>query len=114
MISIKVYSTEHGVEPYKDFFSSINDPRAKSMVAKAINKMEKGLGDYKTVGGGVHENRIHVGKGYRIYFYNDGQELVILLGGSDKKNQAREIENAKSYLRDYKRQKRSKSKGEKR
>ena len=114
MISIKVYSTEHGVEPYKEFFSSIKDPKAKSAVAKAINKMEKGLGDYKSIGDGVQENRIHVGKGYRIYFYNEGQELIILLGGSDKKNQSREIENAKGYLKDYKRQKKSKNKGEKR
>ena len=68
--------------------------------------MEKGLpGDAKSLGGGLKEYRIHVGKGHRIYYYNDGQTLIILLSGSDKKHQDREIENAKQYLNDYKRQK---------
>lgn len=102
------YRTEHGVEPFKTFLQGIKDPVAKAAVAKAHSKMEKGLpGKVESVGEGVKEYKIHVGKGYRIYFYNDGQDVVILLGGSDKRNQTREIANAKAYLKDYKRQKKS-------
>jgi putative addiction module killer protein len=111
MIKLLAYRTEHGVEPFKTFLQGITDPVAKAAVAKALSKMEKGLpGKVESVGDGVKEYKIHVGKGHRIYFYNDGQEVVILLGGSDKKNQDREIINAKQYLKDYKRQKKAAAK----
>lgn len=113
MIEVKVYETEHGVVPFKAFLSGIRDPRGKSAVAKAITKMQSGLmGDVRSVGSGVQELKIHVGKGFRIYFYNDGQELIVLLGGSDKKDQKREIANAKQYLKDYQRQKKANTRGE--
>lgn len=106
MINVIVYRTTMGKEPYKDFLSGIKDPRAKLAVVKAINKMEQGLpGKVESVGDGVKEYKIYVGKAYRIYFYNDGQEIVILLGGSHKGDQKREIANAKQCLVDYKRQK---------
>lgn len=109
MIKLLVYRTEHGIEPYVVFFKGIKDPVAKSAVAKAQGNIERGLpGDIKSVGDGVKEKRIHIGKGYRIYFYNDGQELVILLGGSSKGNQDREIDKAKECLKDYRRQKKAK------
>lgn len=106
MIKVIVYRTEAGKEPYSDFLSSISDPIAKVAVAKAVSKMEIGLpGKVESVGDGVKECKINVGKGFRIYFYNDGQEIVVLLGGSHKGNQRREIEAAKESLKDYKRQK---------
>jgi putative addiction module killer protein len=106
MIKILTYKTEMGKEPYKEFLASIRDPKAKTAVAKAVTKMEQGLpGQVDSVGKGVKEQKIYVGKGYRIYFYNDGQEIIILLGGSHKGDQKREIQNAQTYLEDYKRQK---------
>ena len=106
MIKVVVYRTEMGKEPYKEFFASIKDPLAKTAVAKALIRMQKGLpGKVESVGEGVKERKIPVGKGYRIYFYNDGQEIIVLLGGSHKGNQNKETENAKTYLADYKRQK---------
>ena len=112
MITVIVYRTEMGKEPYKDFLAGIKDPIAKVAVVKTIAKMQRGLpGKVESVGDGVKEQKIYVGKAYRIYFYNDGQQIVVLLGGSDKDNQAREIENAKRYLTDYKRQRKHLRKG---
>lgn len=104
MIVIKYYCSEMGVEPYKQWFDSIRSVKAKQRILTTISKMERGLfGDVKSVGQGVQECRIHFEKGYRIYFGNDGDKVVILLVGSDKSNQEKEIENAKNYWKDYKR-----------
>ncbi len=64
--------------------------------------MERGLlGDVKPEGEGVSELRIHTGKGYRIYFGQDGERLIILLAGGDKSTQERDLRRAKAYWKDY-------------
>ena len=55
-------------------------------------------GDTKSVGGGIHEMRIHVGSGYRIYFASTGKIVLLLLCGGDKSTQARDIARAKRLL----------------
>jgi putative addiction module killer protein len=49
----------------------------------------------KGVGTGVYERVIDFGPGYRIYFGNDGETLVILLAGGTKKRQQADINNAR-------------------
>lgn len=63
--------------------------------------MENGnLGNCEPVGEGVHELKVDFGPGYRIYFGND-EERIVLLGGSDKDNQDTEIKRAKLRWEDY-------------
>jgi len=62
--------------------------------------MDGNFGDCKAVGEGVHELRIDVGQGYRVYFGEDG-DTVVLLGGSRKNDQDVEIQNAKDRWREY-------------
>lgn len=52
-------------------------------------------GDVEPVGQGVSELRIHYGPGYRVYFQQRGDMIVILLCGSDKDTQTKDIKLAK-------------------
>ena len=59
-------------------------------------------GDVKPVGEGVSELRIDVGPGYRVYFTNYRQKIVILLAGGDKSTQATDIKMALRLARNLK------------
>jgi putative addiction module killer protein len=105
MVEVVQYETEEGTCPFADWFDDL-DARAAAKVRTAIARIETGnLGDVKPVGEGVSERRIDFGPGYRVYFGQDGQRLVILLLGGTKKRQQRDISQAKAYWRDYKQRK---------
>jgi len=54
------------------------------------------------VGAAVLELKIDFGPGYRVYFGQDGERLVILLAGGTKQRQQRDIAAAHERWRDYK------------
>ena len=58
------------------------------------------LGHWRAVGGGVSEMKIDIGKGYRVYFTQRGDVLVIILCGGDKSTQAEDIKRAKAIAKE--------------
>ena len=56
-------------------------------------------GDVRPVGEGVSEMRIDYGPGYRVYYVQKGQVLVVLLSGGDKDSQGRDIGRALELAR---------------
>ena len=52
-------------------------------------------GDVAPVGDGISEMRIHYGPGYRVYYIQRGEEIVVLLCGGDKGSQDSDIRVAK-------------------
>jgi putative addiction module killer protein len=48
---------------------------------------------------GVCELKIDVGPGYRVYYVERKDELIILLAGGDKSTQRADIENALALAR---------------
>ena len=84
MNKLVVYVTEAGKTPFEDWFNGL-DTAAALKVRTALARIETGnLGDVKPVGQGVSERRITFGPGYRVYFGQDGDTLVILLCGGTK------------------------------
>jgi putative addiction module killer protein len=91
-------------EPFTEWELGLKDRTARATIRARIGRIRLGnLGDSKRVGE-VFELRIHVGPGYRIYYGHEGDDVVILLCAGDKGSQARDIERAEAYWRDYRSQ----------
>ncbi len=45
--------------------------------------------------------RIPTGKGYRIYFMIEEEEIILLLIGGDKSTQSADIEKANEYAKEF-------------
>ena len=88
-------------ETYFKWEHKLKDQRAKAAIAARVFRVANGLlGDVSPVGQGISELRIHYGPGYRIYFKQKGNEIIILLCGGDKSTQNKDIEMAKKLARE--------------
>ena len=95
-----------GLSPFREWFRRL-DPAAANKVATALYRLQYGnFSNVKSVGGGVSECKIDFGPGYRIYFGQEGNTLIILLCGGTKKMQQKDIEKAKMFWQEYKSRKR--------
>lgn len=88
--------------PFNEWFNELRDPKGRRRVIGSVRKMEQGVYEHcRMIREGVRELKIVYGPGYRVYFGEHGNKIVILLGG-DKGSQERDIQKAIDYWRDYK------------
>ena len=81
----------------------LRDDRARARIQARILRLSLGNpGDVKPVGEGISEMRIDHGPGYRVYFWQRGQVLIVLLCGGDKSTQDKDIKAAKSIAARWK------------
>lgn len=86
---------------FSDWLRSLRDGQARAKIAARIRRLAFGNpGDVRPVGEGVSELRIHTGPGYRVYFVQRREVLIILLCGGDKSTQDRDIATAKQLARE--------------
>lgn len=87
-------------EVFNQWFTGLKDRSARARIQARIDRLQLGNpGDVKPVGEGVSEMRVHHGPGYRVYFVQQGEKLVVLLVGGDKKTQAGDVKRAMELAR---------------
>ena len=86
------------------WFKKLKDLKAKAKILYRIQKIQSDnhFGDTKPVGNGLSELRIHFAKGYRVYFVEKDNVIVILLAGGDKSTQSKDILKAKKIWEEIK------------
>ena len=99
--TIVLYLREDGGSPFQEWMESYDRQKVHGIILARIRRVENGnFGNCEPVGEGVSELKIDFGPGYRVYFGQDGDEVVLLCGGT-KATQGQDIRTAKEYWRDY-------------
>ena len=111
MLTIKEYLDPQGRSPFSVWFDEQSAQSAAKVTAHLARLAAGNTSNVAPVGNGVHEKKIDWGPGLRVYFGNDGRDLVVLLAGSEKRDQAAAIRRAKMYWHEYQQRKRSISHG---
>jgi putative addiction module killer protein len=97
-----VYAGNDGNEPFTEWLYGLRDVIGRQRILARIKRLEQGnYGDCETVGDGVSELRLFFGAGYRVYFGEDNNNIVVLLCGGDKGSQQKDIKQAKIYWQEY-------------
>jgi len=105
-ISVDEYLQEDGRSPYRDWFDRLDATHA-AKVSVALLRLSQGNTSSIKWFDGLGELRINWGPGLRVYLINDGDALVVLLGGGSKATQARDVVRAKALLQEFKSRKRA-------
>ncbi len=80
---------------FTSWLNSLKDGVTRLRLARRLDKAQRGnLGDVKAVGDGVFEMREHFGQGWRLYFVQRGQTLIVMLAGGEKSTQSADIAKA--------------------
>lgn len=92
------------LEEFSDWLKSLKDALTRQRLNKRLRKVQLGnLGDVESVGEAVYEMREHFGPGWRMYYVQRGDALIVMLGGGDKSTQQADINRAielAKYLED--------------
>jgi len=88
-------------EEFDVWLHNLKDINARGFIAKRITVMSAGsLGETRSLGGGLFEAKIRYGAGYRLYFVNKENRIIVLLCGGDKSTQDRDIKRAKDLAKE--------------
>jgi putative addiction module killer protein len=80
---------------------NLRDITMRGFIAKRITVMSSGsLGETRSLGDGLFEAKIRRGLGYRLYFVNKGNRIIVLLCGGEKSTQDRDIMRAKELAKE--------------
>jgi putative addiction module killer protein len=86
---------------FSKWLEKLRDRQARTRITARITRLRLGNpGDVRPIGDGISELRIDYGPGYRVYYVQRGDVLIILLCGGDKDSQPTDIAKAKELLND--------------
>ena len=86
-------------EVYRDWINSLKDLTARARIQVRVDRLVHGNpGKHRRLTKGVCELKIDFGPGYRVYYTEQGDEIIILLAGGDKSTQQRDIQTAISLM----------------
>lgn len=82
-------------DTYSDWENNLKDLVVRARIQARIEQLAKGnAGQHRVLSGGVSELKLDFGAGYRVYYTQRGNTLIVLLAGGDKSSQSADIKTA--------------------
>lgn len=101
-MQIEYYLTDDEVDVFGNWFANLRDKQAKAAISSRLDRIRNGnLGQVRPLRKGVWEIKVDVGAGYRVYYAQSGDTIVLLLCGGDKRSQSADIARAVSYWENF-------------
>jgi putative addiction module killer protein len=86
---------------FERYLRGLKDMSARSRIVTRIGRLAMGNpGDVRSVGEGISELRIDYGPGYRVYYKQKGDVLILVLCDGDKRSQDDDIIQAKQLAKE--------------
>lgn len=90
-------------DQYRDWFDDLKDREGRARILVRVDRLIDGNpGRHRGLTDGVSELKIDFGPGYRVYYTQRGQRILLLLVGGDKSTQQKDIETAIRLARNFK------------
>ena len=94
----KGYNSQVRVEKTAEYSEWIDSPKDRAGRARILMRVDRLVhgnpGQCRELANGVSELKIDVGPGYRVYYMQRGNVLLLLLAGGDKSTQQKDIARA--------------------
>ena len=89
-------------DDYSRWLDALKDQAGRARVLMRVDRLIHGNpGLHRNLTEGVSELKIDVGPGYRVYYSQRGEKLLLLIAGGDKSSQAKDIARALELNRHY-------------
>ena len=89
-------------DDYRRWINGLRDPMARARILVRVDRLIHGNpGAHRNLTDGVSELKIDAGPGYRVYYTQRGNVLLLLLVGGDKSTQTKDIAKAIALAQGY-------------
>lgn len=91
----------NGKSPLIEWLNSL-DKQIKARIKNRLTRLlENNFGDCKKIDNEISELRLKFGSGYRIYYTEINNIIVLLINGGDKSTQSKDIKKTKLLLQEW-------------
>ena len=98
---IKIAQLTNDKTPFIEWINSLDKTTKARIQSRLTRLLENNFGDHKNIDNEISELRFKFGSGYRIYYTEIDNIIVLLINGGDKSTQSKDIEKAKSILQEW-------------
>ena len=89
---------------YQDWLDGLRDRAGRVVIQRRVDRVARdNFGDCQFCRDGIWELRIDFGPGYRVYYAQTTNVIVLLLCGGSKRTQDSDIKQAVGFWQDYQR-----------
>ena len=95
---VKIATIENNKSSFIDWLNSLDKITKSRIQSRLTRLLENNFGDHKKIDNEISELRLFFGSGYRIYYTEINNIIILLINGGDKSTQAKDIKKQNKYL----------------